>query len=819
MKILFTVIALMVSSTVLAAQGAIAQDDKEQEAILVARKAFEDGFYEVSLGLLERFFKDYPHSPGVAEANLLVGQCYFHQDKFLDALTKFEETLNQPQAENIKDSLFYWIAEVHFKGNAFSRAAEYYRKVIDGFPASAYLGPAYYSLGWCLFQEQNFSEALKYFKITEEKFSHQPQAQDSTFKIIECLYNLRDYASLKGQITSYLKAGPRSNKGPYLYFYLAEADYYLNNFNEAIDEYSKVILDFNDEKAKALARLGMGWAYLKLKRYKDAQGVFLEIKKEGLDKKSQDALLLARAILMAETNRFPEARDLYNELLVSAVDQDTLIQAYLGKADALYNLGEYKEAVSVYRESLDKATGATSGEIIDKLHYGLAWSFLKEGNFKEAIDEFKKIVKNSEDRTVKIAALCQIGDMYQESGDYAKAAQVYSDILRDYPDSIYSDYMQYQLGLTFLKSDNYDAAVMAFQSLKNNFPNSKLLDDASYALGLAYFQREDYASSKEIFETFQNEFRDSSLRPQAMYLLGSSLYNRGKFPEAVEVFKGIIRMYGQDTGLVQKAEYEIADCYYQMGNEKEAMNRFKSLRSKYPDSSLTAEVMWWLGEYYYRHSDLGLARRYFSSLIKDFPKSKLVPSAYYALASTYDSEDKYPEAIDNFNKVIATDKSDLAGTAAVAIADIYVKEHKLSSALEGYKDILVKYTNLAHLAYPKIADIYRKTGNFEEALSFYRKSLEEVPVKEMAAIQFYIAETLEAQGKDEEAAGEYLKVTYLYSESDNLAVKSLLRAAAIYENRERFKEAVKIYKKVSLMNIEESKYAQERISWINTRIK
>ena len=62
---------------------------KEEETLFVARKAFEDGFYEVSLGLLARFLQSYPDSPRAAQAELLIGQCFFYQGKFLDALTKF----------------------------------------------------------------------------------------------------------------------------------------------------------------------------------------------------------------------------------------------------------------------------------------------------------------------------------------------------------------------------------------------------------------------------------------------------------------------------------------------------------------------------------------------------------------------------------------------------------------------------------------------------------------------------------------------------------------------------------------------------------
>jgi predicted negative regulator of RcsB-dependent stress response len=49
---------------------------KEEEAFYVAQKAFEDGFCDVSLSLLERFQAAYPASQKTAQADLLIGQCY-----------------------------------------------------------------------------------------------------------------------------------------------------------------------------------------------------------------------------------------------------------------------------------------------------------------------------------------------------------------------------------------------------------------------------------------------------------------------------------------------------------------------------------------------------------------------------------------------------------------------------------------------------------------------------------------------------------------------------------------------------------------------
>ena len=797
------------------------ESSKEVESFFVAKKALEDGFYDVALGLLERFLNNYPQSEKRPEAKLLIGQCYFFQNKFLEALAKFEEPIQvkDKDSDSVKDACYYWIAEVHFRGNDFKTAASYYQKIIDEFPKSIYRMHAYYSLGWSLFEAQGYTKALEYFKVVADKYPNQNLSQDASFKIAECLYYLKDYTKLKDFLSSYQKNYPKDTQRlPYVFFYLAEANYYLADYPAAIENYLKSIKSTADNKTQALSKLGLVWSYLKLEKYNEVESAILDIKKEYLEKKNLEALILAKGFLFNQTKRFNEAIGSYDELINSDPEHLSLIQAYLGKAEGLYSLSRFNEAISVYEKALSKIQSEpnqVSDDLIDKLHYGCGWAYLKEGEFKKAINEFQKVALKSGDKIVKIAALCLVADTYLDLGEFDKAMESYDKILKEYPDSLYNDYVQYQIGMTLLKMSNYDGAVLAFKAMQTNFSKSKLLDDASYSLGLTYFQKQDYNSSREIFKKFIDDFRDNNLRKDAMYLLGVSLYNLEKFPEAIEVFKEIIRLYGEDPQIIQKAEFEIADCFYRMGKEGEAVNRFKMLRSKYPDSNLTPEVVWWLGEYYYRHENFDLAQRYFLAIIQDFSKSNLVADAYYALGSIYEQGQDYNKAVESFKKVIEIADRDLVGQATIAIGDIYVKQNDYKLALNTYQEAIVKYPNLAVLLYPKIADIYKEQRNYEEAVNFYRKSLEIAPLRQMDQLQFKIAESLQEQGKGNDAIEEYLKLTYLYPQDKTLVVKSLLRVAQIYEDEEKFQEAKSIYNKIVSMDVDEAKFAKERIEWIN----
>jgi len=451
----------------------------------------------------------------------------------------------------------------------------------------------------------------------------------------------------------------------------------------------------------------------------------------------------------------------------------------------LYNLAEYAAAIKVYKEGLDNiGKENVPPELVNKLRYNLGLAYIKHGELDAAKGEIERSAGTSGDREARVEAFSQIGDVYQDMGELNKAIDIYAKILKDHPDSPHCDYVQYQLAAAYLKKNDYDSAIRSFKLLAKNYPRSELLDDAAYSLGLAYFKKGDDLAGLETFSRFQKEFRDSKLAGEALYMLGLTFLNQGKVNEALSVFGDILRLNIQDAGLLQKAEYGIADCYYKLGREKEALDRFKLLRSRYPDSKLTSQVLWWLGQYYYEHGDLNLAARYFNSLAGDFPESSLAGDAFYALGIIFSDKGDLNAASDNFKMALTLGNSGLRSRALAALGDIYCRE-----------------------------------GKFEEARSAYSKSLEEPGIEDTADLHFGLAEALEGVSEFDEAIGEYLKAAGPYPGDRPKSWRPLLRAAKLYEDKEDFKEALKIYKRIVREGAPEAGFAQERIDWINSRLK
>ncbi len=810
----------------LPAQLCLAQESpKEAELLFMAKKAYEDGFYEVSTGMLERFCKEFPGSARESEARLIMGQNYFHQGRYPEALKILDALLTDPKASKFKDAVYFWIAEVYFKSDDFDKAAGFYHKLIGDFPRSSYVPAAYYSLGWAYSQMGRYSEALTSLRSLLESFPSEPQSKDAAFKLMECLYNLKEYSELKKKIQSVLKLyADDLLRLPYLYFYLAESEYYLDEFEEAAKNYYKAAQSFKDEKARVLANLGLGWSYLKIKKFGEAEEVFAGIKQETLDKKSLDIFLLGQAVLMSQSNMVYEAKKFYRQILDTSSEPLIRLQAYIGEADAFYNLAEYAQAARVSEEGLNKASGLSvqyqgACELIDKLRYSLGLAYIKKGDRAKGIAVFTELADKSIDPAVKSGALCQIGDVYQDSGDYPGADAAYARVLKDFPGSAYADYALYQRGMVQLKTADYKSAEDSFKLLSKDYPGSRFREEAVFSVGMANFDKQDYAASMDALVKFQGEFKDSHLAPQAVFMLGLAWAGLGKFDEAIDIFKKIPRNYPQETELLQRSEYEIADCYYKLGQEKEALKRFKSLRTKYPDSKFTPEIIWWLGRYYYRQNDLSLASRYLSSLSRDFPGHPLAADALYVLGLVYRDENNLGQALESFKSSLKMAGSVFKKEAALAIADIHFQQEMTEDALAGYKSVYKEYPELAPLVLPRMAKCYYRMLDYSQAKVFLQKAIDLAGSKDTGDIQFSLAEVYEAANEPDKACGIYLKIADTYKDDRKLVNRSLLRCAKIYEDRDDFRAALEVYSRVVQDGSEESGFAGERAGWIRANIK
>jgi TolA-binding protein len=589
-----------------------AQVQDEEEVFFLARKSFEDAYYEVSIGLLERYLNNFPEGLRAGEAELLLAEALFLQNKLPKAQERLEALLDKPSAERIKDAVLYWIAEVYFKGNNFPKAAEAYRKVIDGFPNSSYTPLALYSLGWSLFEEGKFNEALDYFKLMEERYPKEPQALDASFKAVECLYSLKDYTALKERIKPLLKSFSKDKpRLAYLYFCFAESEYYLDNALQAVDLFKKAIKESSDIKMQLLSRLGLGWSYLKLKDYKKAEDEFMNISEDSLDSKGLEALLLGKADALLKQGRLREASEEFQKAVKASDDNLVKAGALMRAGDILQDLKEYGAAIDTYKGILTSypdnqnkdyiisriasASYALSLDYFQKEDYGsslkileqlrsefkgrgslpevsylLGSSYYKIGDFNRAIECFRDVTSRSQDPLLLQKAEYAMADSFYHLGKEAEALSRFNALRSRYPGSDLTAGVIFWLGGYYYQQDEMDLAARYFLSLVEDFPKSTLVADAYYSMGLICSARGLPLDAAENFKKALG-YAGPELKSLSTFALAESLESGGSFEQALEWYIKV----SWDDKFKERAFLRIARIYEDKENFKEALRYYK----------------------------------------------------------------------------------------------------------------------------------------------------------------------------------------------------------------------------------------------------
>ena len=817
----FVLLLLVITVSIVTVNPSQAQNS-EKELFLVAQKAFEDGFYDVAMRYIDQLFEQFPQTKKHVQAKLLLGQCYFFKSQYLKAYDTFQGLLKYSE---FKDATLFWLGETYLKGSDYKQAEKQYRQLINLYPDSVYTPQASYSLGWSYFEQNELKKAREAFLKLIRSFPSHQLVEDASFKMAETEYNLHSYENAIQYFKDYVLTFPKSRRHAQSYFYIAESYYYLENFLTAVTYYAKTAEIAYDDKLILMAKVSLGWSYLKLEKFTLAQQYFDDAYQFAREKGIlSDDVFLGQATFYAETGEPAKAIDSYNYLIQKFPDSERIIEAYLGLSNTYYQNQEYTKAIKTYRLIIDQSSSDPSyRKILEKTYFGLAWAYLKSGNIDSAVESFQTIKSKTESKTVKISALTQIGDAYQDAGQFEKAIEVYDDILKNYPDSPYTDYVQYRQAITLLKMEKIESATLSFQSLQTNFPTSKYLNDINYYLSVAYFKKEDWTVARGyILDFIKGLPRTNEFLAEAYYILALSNFNLKEYKESLQTFYGILRDYPDETALVKNTEIYIAKCDYRMGKIQEALKEFQDLALKYPQSKIAQEALMWLGDHYLEASDFDNAIVHYQRFINRFPGSDRLDLVRYELGRAYQTKGEYDRAVNTFKLINDTPNPELYAKAKLAIADIFSRDLDPNSSIETYQNIINTSPKFKRDAYIKIAEVYKKSGDYTEAISAYKNALESnVKNSEHSNVklQFLIADAYQLFNKNNQAVDEYLKISYLYPQDISWVIKAYLRMARIFEDNEQWNEAKITYEKIIKFKTDESKFAQERLDWINEHIE
>jgi outer membrane protein assembly factor BamD len=188
-----------------------------------------------------------------------------------------------------------------------------------------------------------------------------------------------------------------------------------------------------------------------------------------------------------------------------------------------------------------------------------------------------------------------------------------------------------------------------------------------YELGETELARRGYEDARGHFRTIVERHPNSTYAPRARFLIGRAFYLEGEFDKAITEMQTFMAFYPSHQ-IADLAQYHMAMAYYDQviakGIEQDqslagkALEEFRKLVREYPESRYATDALAkidicrgrlaqkevWVATYYFTQGNAGAARQRLERVLREYPRTLVVPEALWLLAEVNLREGKPAEA-------------------------------------------------------------------------------------------------------------------------------------------------------------------------------
>lgn len=775
------------------------------------------------------FVSKHPHSRRSGELLIEIGHTYRQNGEYRVALNWFERALNMPLSNNKMVELLYQMAETAADDNSFEEARSYFLTIADEYPDSRWSPRALYARGRLYLEEEEYSSASDAFELLRERYPNDAMTRRIGTALGESYYLQRRYADAIEALDAAMPhlTGENRTKAVYL---MAESYNMLNNLDEASKHYRFYLNRVEDEQAARLAHYGLGWVFHKQEMYHWAAESFArsaigedEIARKALYYKGANEKLAGRYRSALET--FREFGSKYTEGLF-------VEEAYYEWAHTAFEVGRYVESIEIllplarraeelkdpgkiitflgesYFANAEFTRALEAFEIAEELtnidpavkrqaRFQRAWVQYSNQAYQQAQPQFLDVFNSSPSgSSLGGEALFWSADSHYNLQNYGPAAQQFARFIDNYPDHELTGAAKYALGWSYFMMGDYQNAIGPFIDFRENYePPSIALypydTDVQLRIGDSYFALGEY---REAMEYYNMAIGAEPGGDYAMFQVANSYYRMSRNFEAVTEFRRLLRIYPYSS-LREQAQYNVAYIYLNTGNYEQAINEFRTVIERFPNTEWAARAQYNIGDAYYNAGEYEEAIYAYSEVLENYPRSNYILEAIdgiqYAQLSE-GSEDSSTNILEQFLSRNPT--SETADRLRYRQAENRYQAGDYSAAVDEFRQY-IRITNREDLlpdAYYNLADSYLRVNDLEQAIESYLTIVNEFPDSERAASalvelgEIYYEEeeynrSLDFFSQLRDKGSRYHQQAYLGMGKASLALNNLNDARRYYE--------------------------------------
>lgn len=722
-------------------------DVRAEAEVRMAACMFLDGSSEDGTTLLREVAERYRGKSYAARAQLLLGEVLVSRSMYEDAILEFNRVLTDYFEHELAAIAQYRVGKCLDALGRQNEATSAYQLVVSGYPQAPQAPAAAYLAGAGLLEQNRPKDAVPYFQLVLDRYAR--NEADSTIVFASPEHQELVEASLCLLELSYHRMG---NMGQL----------------SGVPHIMLLKMPPSDSQWRAYALLIDADALAAQARYGEAQAVLELLINEFPD---NDIGISANRLLAwtyAQQGEDEKAIGIEERMLAQYASRGStehLATAWLHKAHILFNRKEYEEAAVTYDDFIQRFSSHPD-YLLALYQSGLCYYRLEQSG--DAVDRWERVVALAPDAEVAERAWVRAGDLY-------------------------------------FQAEYYDDAKRCYQGLLEHFSGSRAASLGMLRLAQCEFNAGHDREALQLYSDVVNRFPGTGVAREAERGMEMSLYRLGQQDDGGAVLAELVEKY-PGSAFAADAQFEIAMRHYKADDFTDAAEEFRRVVSQFPSYSAADEAHYLMAESYAKADMSEDAKVAYEQFLLFFPESDLRSTVHFRLGTIRFSGEDYMRAAIDFTTVIDESESDemvLASLFNLALCKkLLGQTEEARAALREYREQHPDDERAADVAY-QLGDLHETAGEAEAAIGEYSKSLAAHPSAALCTELYYRIGTCSEQlDKTDEAIAAYKKAMGAKNKEDAFRLSALARCAALYEQREQYKQAILAYKDMI-------KYAQD----------
>lgn len=561
--------------------------------------------------------------------------------------------------------------------------------------ASYYLGLAYRADG----------QTEKAAKLLGElaKMADTPASVDAKLLVGIQRFEAKAYDEAVSALDGYLAARPKGDDAPQALAYLALARQAMNQPEAAKAALDRLATEWPKSDALIRSRMILAESALEAKRYEDAAAMFRPAS-ESDDPKWKARALSGLGWALLQGNHPEEAAATFSTLLAFAPTDPLAADASLARGQALEALGKTDEALAALADV--SKTYAKSPQA-DAARVARARLLSRLGKAAEAADMFRDLLQTKSKDPVGGMAVADLlvewGWALHDSGRTGEADAVFRRILDETPDSPRTADARVFLAESIHAGGKPDAAATLLEPLLADAVKADpvLVQTALLRVGRIDLARGDAAKAATRFDRLIKDFPDGKFTVEARLGKAESDLKLGKADAAEGQFAAIARETGPEAAKsVLVAKVRRIQCLISLEKWDDALKAADAFKAEMPTLSPAqiAELEYSRGRSLQGQARFDEARSGYQAAIESLPNSEIAARSQFMRGETYFHQKNYVESLREFHKTdLSYQVPEWQAAALLEAGKVYEQLNRWSEAIDVYQKIVATFPKDARI--------------------------------------------------------------------------------------------------------------------------